>query len=141
MLPIRRVVSAATLVCGLLAGDSVIAAEQVPVPVIDGPWWQIAGDPDLGVYTRDEQQPVDFGIWQAADGSWQLWSCIRGTGCGQFTRLFYRWEGKQLTDRDWNPRGMTTFGSGNRLRPNCSSDIAIHITTTEKVSSLSLGWS
>ena len=37
-------------------------AEQVYRPVIDGPWWQVAGDPDLGEYTREKQQPVDFGV-------------------------------------------------------------------------------
>jgi hypothetical protein len=81
-------------------------AEELLVPVIDGPWWQVAGDPDLGEYTRAEQQPVDFGVWQAADGTWQLWSCIRHTACGGHTRLFYRWEGQQLTDHDWRPMGI-----------------------------------
>lgn len=38
---------------------------QVLIPTIDGDWWQIAGDPDLGDYTSPEQQPVDFGVWQA----------------------------------------------------------------------------
>ena len=76
-------------------------------PVVEGPWWQVAGDPDLGAYTSEKQQPVDFGIWQAADGSWQIWSCIRYTKCGGHTRLFYRWEGKRLTDTRWKPMGIT----------------------------------
>jgi len=80
--------------------------EHVLVPVIDGDWWQVAGDPDLGPYTAREQQPVDFGVWQAADGTWQLWSCIRHTKCGGNTRLFHRWEGKRLTDKDWAPMGI-----------------------------------
>jgi hypothetical protein len=88
---------------------------QVLIPTIDGEWWQVAGDPDLGDYTSPEQQPVDFGVWQAADGTWQLWSCIRHTKCGGNTRLFYRWEGTSLTDPDWKPMGVameadTTFG-------------------------------
>ena len=45
------------------------------IPEIVGDWWQIAGNPDLGRYQTDRQQPLDFGIWQAADGTWQLWSC------------------------------------------------------------------
>ena len=49
-------------------------------PRVVGDWWQVAGDPDLGGLTRKDQQPVDFAVWQAADGTWQLWSCIRGTG-------------------------------------------------------------
>jgi hypothetical protein len=76
------------------------------VPAIDGEWWQVVGNPDLGEFTSPSQQPVDFGIWQAADGSWQLWSCIRKTKCGGKTRLFYRWKGKRLTDRDWKPMGI-----------------------------------
>ena len=68
--------------------------KQVLIPTIDGDWWQVAGDPDLGEYTTPKQQPVDFGVWQAADGTWQLWSCIRHTNCGGNTRLFYRWVAK-----------------------------------------------
>ena len=75
-------------------------------PELDGNWWQVAGNPDLGPYTTEKQQPVDFGIWQAADGTWQLWSCIRYTNCGGHTRLFYRWEGKNLTDKNWEPMGI-----------------------------------
>jgi hypothetical protein len=82
------------------------SAGELERPVIDGPWWQVAGDPDLGAYTSDKQQPVDFGIWQVADGTWQIWSCIRHTKCGGHTRLFYRWEGKTLTDTDWKPMGI-----------------------------------
>ena len=84
-------------------------------PAIDGEWWQIAGNPDLGALTSDEQQPVDFGIWQAADGTWQLWSCIRKTKETGKTRLFHRWEGKSLFDKNWEPLGIamradTTLG-------------------------------
>lgn len=85
----------------------VAAGEESPLlPHIDGPWWTVAGDPDLGELTDGAQQPVDFGIWQAADGTWQLWSCIRKTKCGGKTRLFHRWEGKHLTDKDWHPMGI-----------------------------------
>lgn len=90
----------------LSAGGFLRAADGLHRPVIDGPWWQVAGDPDLGRYTRENQQPVDFGVWQASDGTWQLWSCIRHTGCGGNTRLFYRWEGRHLTDTNWAPMGI-----------------------------------
>lgn len=80
--------------------------EEVIMPSISGDWWSVAGNPDLGDYTSPDQQPVDFGVWQAADGTWQLWSCIRHTKCGGSTRLFYRWEGRSLTDTDWEPRGI-----------------------------------
>jgi hypothetical protein len=82
------------------------AAEKILVPKIDGDWWQVAGSPDLGKYTTAGQQPVDFAIWQAADGTWQLWSCIRSTAYPGWTRLFYRWEAKQLTDTNWQPMGI-----------------------------------
>ena len=88
------------------AALSQIKNQKIRLPVVDGTWWQIAGNPDLGSYTSEQQQPVDFGIWQAADGTWQLWSCIRKTNCGGNTRLFYRWEGKSLTDRNWTPMGI-----------------------------------
>lgn len=81
-------------------------ADSVQMPYIDGPWWQVAGDPDLGEYTTERQQPVDFAVWQAEDGTWQLWSCIRKTDCGGNTRLFHGWEGKNVTDRDWRPLGI-----------------------------------
>ncbi len=82
-------------------------ADEALVPVIDGDWWQVAGNPDLGEYTSEKQQPVDFAVWQAADGTWQLWSCIRHTKCGGHTRLLYGWEGAHLTDSDWRPLGIT----------------------------------
>ncbi len=85
-----------------VAGQS----DTILVPRIVEPWIQIAGDPDLGDYTTKEQQPVDFGIWQAADGTWQLWSCIRKTACGGNTRLFHCWEGKSLATPNWTPRGI-----------------------------------
>ena len=55
---------------------------------------------------RDRQQPVDFAVWQATDGTWQLWSCIRATAYPGATRLFYRWEGSRLTDGNWKPMGI-----------------------------------
>ncbi len=76
------------------------------MPRITGEFWQIAGDPGLGHYTDPKQQPVDFAIWEANDGSWQLWSCIRGTKCGGKTRLFHRWEGATLTNANWLPKGI-----------------------------------
>jgi len=94
----------------LLLLASGLPAAEVVVPQISGPWWQVAGDPDLGKFTSEKQQPVDFGVWQAADGTWQLWSCIRATNCGGATRLFYGWEGKKLTDADWQPQGIKMQG-------------------------------
>ena len=76
------------------------------VPKLDPNAWTIATSPDLGELTSDRQQPVDFSVWRAADGSWQLWSCVRGTKERGNTRLLYRWEGTNLTDAAWKPMGI-----------------------------------
>ncbi len=83
-----------------------VSGSSVLVPQIEGQWWQVAGNPDLGNFTSGDQQPVDFAVWQAADGTWQLWSCIRKTNCGGNTRLFHGWEGRRLTDKHWKPLGV-----------------------------------
>ncbi len=89
------------------------ASEPVLVPQIEGDFWTVATDPDLGKYTTPNQQPVDFGIWRAADGTWQLWSCIRGTAAAGKTRLFYRWQGNKLEDRNWTPMGIAMQADPN----------------------------
>lgn len=85
------------LVLGIVGGE---------MPRIVGEPWTIAGNPDLGAVGDPRQQPVDFAVWQAADGTWQLWSCIRHTKCGGKTRVFHRWEGASLDQRDWKPMGI-----------------------------------
>jgi hypothetical protein len=82
------------------------AANFPLVPRVVGDWWTVARNPDLGPLTTTNQQPVDFGIWQAADGTWQLWSCVRGTKEPGKTRLFHRWESAKLTDANWTPKGI-----------------------------------
>ena len=89
--------------------------EIPPKLVIDDGWWQVAGNPDMGEYTTEGQEPVDFAIWQAADGTWQIWSCVRKTSAPGKTRIFYHWEGQNLTDKNWEPKGFpfladTTLG-------------------------------
>lgn len=91
---------------GLFRGEAEAQLHRSTAPQIHGDWWPVAGNPDLGEYTSNKQQPVDFAIWQAADGTWQIWSCIRNTKCGGSTRLFYRWEGRRLTDSNWTPMGI-----------------------------------
>ncbi len=88
----------------VLGSDSLV--KPALRPEIEGSWWQVAGNPDLGQFTSPGQQPVDFAVWQAKDGTWQLWSCIRKTKCGGNTRLFYRWQAKNLTDKNWKPMGI-----------------------------------
>lgn len=91
----------------------VMPAEPVLLPRVTGEFWTIAGDPDLGRLTTPKQQPVDFGIWQAADDTWQLWSCIRASGTPGKTRLFYRWQGAHLTDKNWTPMGIVMQADPN----------------------------
>jgi len=83
-----------------------VAAMAAPVPVIEGEWWSVAGPPELGEWDSEEAQVVDFGIWRADDGKWQIWSCIRKTADIGKTRLFHRWEGGSLEDRDWPAMGV-----------------------------------
>jgi hypothetical protein len=90
----------------VVTADAAGSPGKRSIPQIAGEWWPVANNPDLGAYTADKQQPVDFAIWQAGDGTWQIWSCIRHTKCGGNTRLFYRWEGKRLADSDWMPMGI-----------------------------------
>src|SRR5689334_14882386 len=101
------------IVTGLLASGALAScwAHPIMMPTIQGEWWQVAGDPDLGNYSDHKQQPVDFAVWQAGDGTWQLWSCIRGTRCGGKTRLFHRWEGGALTNANWQPKGIALEAS------------------------------
>ena len=94
------------LLAFFLIGCNQQADAPIWVPYLEGEWWQIAGIPDLDSLNHPEQQPVDFGIWQAADGTWQVWSCIRKTREPGKTRLLYRWEGKNLTDTAWTPMGI-----------------------------------
>lgn len=95
----------AALLIGVLLGSGVAAADR-HMPYVEGPWIPLAGNPDLGELAGERQQPVDFCLWQAADGTWQLWSCIRNTKSGGRTRLFHRWEGQRLTDPNWRPLGV-----------------------------------
>lgn len=99
-----------TLFILMLITSSVIAQKQdILIPKIDGEWWTIATNPDLGEYNSPKQQPVDFGIWQADDDTWQLWSCIRGSnfpGSPYTTRFLYGWEGKSLTATNWEAKGI-----------------------------------
>jgi hypothetical protein len=100
------------IICLLCAIQS-FAEQTIEVPVLDSDWWQIAErEPDVGEYNNPgKHNACDFTIWQAEDGTWQLVSCIRNTRYPGNTRLFYRWEGKNLTDTRWEPKGI--FATSN----------------------------
>jgi hypothetical protein len=76
----------------------------VALPVI-GDWTDITGNPDLGALTRPGQQPVDFAIWQAADGTWHIWECIRFTLVGGESRLFFHFQATSPFG-PWTPVGV-----------------------------------
>jgi len=83
--------------------------KQVFMPQIEGKWWQVTGNPMDHKYATKRQEPVDFAVWQASDGTWQMWSCFRKTTAGGEegrTRFFYRWEGKHPTDTAWKSMGI-----------------------------------
>jgi hypothetical protein len=97
---------AGLLLTSRLSRPGYAAPTAPPIPQVDGDWWQVAGSPDLGPATSDKQAPVDFAIWPALDGTWQIWSCVRKTNAPGKGRLLHRWEGNSLTDPSWTPMGV-----------------------------------
>lgn len=84
-----------------------LLAQEVPEkPFLDGAWWRIASPPTLEMFGTGKEQTVDFTIFPAADGTWQLISCVRNTSHPGGKRLLFRWEGRSLTDADWTPKGI-----------------------------------
>jgi hypothetical protein len=83
-----------------------ITRSTLRVPTLSGPWIRLVGNPDLGPWSDPGAQPVDFSIWQAADGSWQLVACVRKTRFPGQGRLFYRWESPSLVKPDWAEKGV-----------------------------------
>jgi hypothetical protein len=89
------------------------------IPVIEGDWWQVGNNPDLGDLTSEEQEVVDHCFFQASDGKWQLWACIRAVKVG---RIFYRWQGDSIEQRNWTPMGIamrsdSTYGESQGNGP------------------------
>ncbi|MHC4400648.1 MAG: hypothetical protein ACYTG0_13310 [Planctomycetota bacterium] len=89
----------------------------IEVPVVVGPWWQIAPNaPDVGKWATGKENACDFTIFQSADGRWHLIACVRGTS-HYGDRLFHHWETESLTDADWTPRGILDVPRGTRGSP------------------------
>lgn len=82
------------------------ANPAAPMPRLDGDWIRIAAPPELERHAKPGVQAVDFTIYQAGDGTWQLVSCIRGTAAPGGKRLLYRWESPSLTAADWTAKGI-----------------------------------
>lgn len=75
-------------------------------PSLDGPWIKLVGRPPLEKWASTKAEPVDFTVFQANDGRWQLISCIRHTTHPGGTRLLYRWSSSELLQEDWRPDGV-----------------------------------
>lgn len=90
----------------IVASSAQVERSTPEIPTIDGQFWRIARNPDIGEYSNEKAQPVDFSIWQATDGTWQLVSCVRYTNFPGGTRLLYRWESASLMAPDWEEKGV-----------------------------------
>lgn len=83
-------------------------------PVVDDDWRVIAPMPNLddalprlwdeypGPQHPSTNQPNDHCVFQAADGTWQLWACVRRTPVG---RLLVNWEAPSLDSSPWKLTG------------------------------------
>jgi len=78
-------------------------------PVLDGDFWMIGDNPDLGELQGNTdpargrvQECVDHHVFQSIDGAWHLWGCIRNCAV---VRILYHWEAANLTDEHWRPTG------------------------------------
>ncbi|MDX2266893.1 MAG: hypothetical protein NW208_02230 [Bryobacter sp.] len=96
----RQILAGASLVAGRL----LLAAQEAPSIV--SPWQTLTSPLDLGRFATPRQEAVDFAIWQALDGTWQIWSCIRNTAEPGNGRLFHRWQGKALHESNWEAMGV-----------------------------------
>ena len=75
----HKIILAFCLVVLFFACQKAEEKETILVPEIDGEWWEVTGNPMDHEYATERQEPVDFAVWQAADGKWQMWSCFRKT--------------------------------------------------------------
>lgn len=90
----------------------------VDVPTLEGSWWKIADShPDVSPYsiTSAYSSPAcDFTIFEDADGTWHLVSCIRGTTYPGATRFFFEWTSPSLTATNWTEKSIfMTTGTEN----------------------------
>ena len=76
------------------------------IPRLAGPWIQLVGRPQLSEWGSPDVEPVDFTMFQADNGRWQLISCIRKTTHPGGGRLLFRWSSDELTGGDWREDGI-----------------------------------
>lgn len=102
------VLGATAIACPWASPDArPVTVARAYVPRLDGSFWQTTNNPDLGPLTGAQQTPVDFAIWKAKDGTWQIEECIRATNEPGKTRLFFRWQAANITDTSWAPMGIS----------------------------------
>ena len=75
-------------------------------PRLDGPWIKLVGRPELERWATPKVEPVDFTVFQADDGRWQLIACVRHTSHPGKGRLLYRWSSDRLTATEWRGDGI-----------------------------------
>ncbi len=102
-----------TIVMGLLGCLCVMGsavAQDYPSKVGGkGEWRQLVHTPDITGYDWDNgttDEPCDFTIFQAADGTWQLNACVRNTTYPGYSRLLFHWESADFFATDWTPLGV-----------------------------------
>ena len=83
-----------------------VSSARALTPRLAGPWIKIAGRPPLERWASPKAEPVDFTVFQADDGRWQLIACVRHTTHPGSSRLLYRWSSQELTAPDWKPEGI-----------------------------------
>lgn len=101
----RNWTRSAVAALGLLIGLATTCSAEV-LPAIVGPWWNVAGNPNVSPYNTSSQEPVDFAIWQDSNGMWRIWSCIRKTSYPGHSRLLHGWESPNLFATNWTPTGI-----------------------------------
>ena len=82
------------------------AESKPPTPRLEGNWIQLVGQPQLEKWASPDVEPVDFTVFRADDGRWQLISCIRKTTHPGAGRLLYRWSSDDLTREGWKGEGI-----------------------------------
>lgn len=100
---IKQTISAIALLVFCLTANMAMAqfedvGQEVMVPEIEGEWKKIIDMPDLGGLNTPGVAISELAIWQAGDGSWQLWATVANTTIGGYNRLFYGWEAPPADD-------------------------------------------
>lgn len=98
--------SCAATLLPLSAQNDRAAASDPLTPRLGGPWIQLVGRPELEKWASPEAEPVDFTLFQADDGNWQLIACVRKTTHPGSGRLLYRWSSPELQREGWKGEGI-----------------------------------